>query len=236
MKRRIIIFVIMLMSVFLFAEEKNIYNGYLLKEEKIENQAYISRHHEQTIKIGYSASDFNKIVYKNFISEEEIGKIEKGDTIHITEIIIVDDKKTFLKINTDTIQGYILLSNNKYDLYDNGNWLPQETLKSGEKVYHTLKNSQFFNVYENLRIRDVPGLDGTKIGLIEGAGKSSVIVKTMAVTEEKDTIDGKTERWAKIEYNGIVGWVFGGYLSYERGGPRFNFPETELELELGDGI
>lgn len=236
MKRKFIILISILISGILFAETNTLYNGYLLKEDKIENHSYVSRRHEQTLEIGYSARDYNKIVYKDFISAEKIGKIEKGDSIRISEIIIVDDKKTYLKIETDTVQGYILLSENKWDLYRDGNWLPQETIKSGSKVYHTLKNSQRFNVYENLRIRDVPGLDGNKIGLIEGYGKMSVTVKTMAVTEEKDTIDGKTERWAKIEYNGIVGWVFGGYLSYERGGPRFNFPETELELDLGDGI
>ena len=58
----------------------------------------------------------------------------------------------------------------------------------------------------------------------------------MEITQEKETIDGKTERWAKIEYKGITGWVFGGYLEYERGGPRFCTPEIDIEMELGAGI
>ena len=53
---------------------------------------------------------------------------------------------------------------------------------------------------------------------------------------EKENIDGKTERWAKIEYKGITGWVFGGYLEIERGGPKFCTPEWDIEMTLGAGI
>ena len=58
----------------------------------------------------------------------------------------------------------------------------------------------------------------------------------MEVTEEKETIDEKTERWAKIEYKGIMGWVFAGYLDYERGDPRFWEPKISIEMILGAGI
>jgi uncharacterized protein YraI len=47
-----------------------------------------------------------------------------------------------------------------------------------------------------------------------------------AVTEETETIDGINDRWLKVNYNGIEGWVFGGYVDYERGGSRYLTPEN----------
>jgi hypothetical protein len=114
--------------------------------------------------------------------------------------------------------------------------MPTGKIKSSSKTFYTLKCSQGFMVYTNLIIRDKPGLDGNKIGLIEANQRNYAVVTTMEVTEEKETIDGITERWAKIEYKGITGWVFAGYLDYERGGPRFRDPESEIEMTLGAGI
>ena len=66
--------------------------------------------------------------------------------------------------------------------------------------------------------------------------KQEITIKQIIFLDEKETIDGITERWAKIEYTGITGWVFGGYLEIERGGPKFCTPEWDIEMTLGAGI
>lgn len=54
------------------------------------------------------------------------------------------------------------------------------------------------------------------------------------ITEESEIIDGINDRWVKIEYEkGKYGWVFGGYVSVERGGPKYMIPENEIKFLVG---
>ncbi|MCQ2588932.1 MAG: SH3 domain-containing protein [Treponema sp.] len=176
------------------------------------------------------------ILYNDPIKKVKIRDLQRKQEITIKEIVFVDGKETWLKIQIDGKEGYICYSQYIYDPYENNNWMLTETIESGNKIFHVLKCSQSFFVYTNLRMRDKPGLDGNKVGIIEATQKDYAVVKTIEVTEEKETIDGKTERWAKVEYKGITGWVFAGYLDYERGGPRFWTPEFSFEMSLGAGI
>lgn len=52
-------------------------------------------------------------------------------------------------------------------------------------------------------------------------------------TEETETIDGLTDHWLKIEYaSNKYGWIFGGYASVERGGPKYYIPEAMIIFDL----
>ena len=52
-------------------------------------------------------------------------------------------------------------------------------------------------------------------------------------TEETETIDGLTDHWLKVEYEpGKFGWIFGGYASVERGGPKYYIPEKTVIFDL----
>ena len=215
-----------------FAQTKEIANGTIIEKDNRQ----IVRKHEQQLVIDYSASDFQLVIYDNPTKKNQIGNLQRKQEITIKQIIFLDEKETWFKIAYDNSEGYILYSSYINDPYKNDAWLPVEEIKSGSKIYHTKKYTGTYFVYTNLRIRDKPGLDGTKIGLIEANHTKYAAVKTIEVTEEKDFIDNKTERWAKIEYNGITGWVFGGYLEIERGGPKFSTPEWDIEMSLGAGI
>jgi hypothetical protein len=90
--------------------------------------------------------------------------------------------------------------------------------------------------YDNLNIRNNPGTIGTKvISKITPPGdiSSQINLDVLEVTEETETIEGKTDRWLKIIYNGVEGWIFGGYTSVERGGPKYFTPEYIIAFELG---
>ena len=56
---------------------------------------------------------------------------------------------------------------------------------------------------------------------------------SVAVTEEEDTVDGITDRWVRVSYGDCEGWVFGGYTSAERGGPKYYIPEQLIAFDLG---
>lgn len=214
-------------------------NGSVIEEKKENGHTILIRKHDQIITIDYSAQEFQKEMYNSPLEKKTVGRLKEKDEIFVHEIVILDSREVWLKISLKGLTGYILYDQSEvdpvYDFYKDGLWQHLSDIQSGDMVWHTLKCEQAFTVYTNLNIRDTPGISGKKIGMITARQSSPVIVKTTEVTKEKDTIDSKTERWAYIEYNGIKGWVFAGYLEYERGGPRFYTPESLLEMSLGAG-
>jgi hypothetical protein len=238
-RRIVLIILISLFKFVLFSEEQNIPNGTIIKKMTDSGYKITIRKHHQSITIDYSASASQLIVFDSPISRKEVGKLQKKDRVLIEEIYIIDKKEIWLKLSSSRIYGFILFDQASegvvYDYYEDGLWQPVDIIQSKEKTWHILKCDQGFNVYTNLNIRDKPGLSGQKIGIIKANQSSYVAVKTIEVTTEEEKIDGITERWAKIKYGGITGWVFAGYLEYERGGPRFNTPESQFEMSLGAG-
>lgn len=237
MKKIIIVFIIVFSIISnLSAQNSETVNGTILEKKNINNHTLIRKKHEQNLTLDYSASDYQLILYNNPIEKNKIEDLHRKQKIAIKEFVFIDEKETWLKIQVNDKDGYILFAKSIYDPYKDNSWMPTGEIQSGSKTFHTLKCSQGFVVYTNLRIRDKPGLDGNKIGLIEANQRDYAVVTTMEITQEKETIDGKTERWAKIEYKGVTGWVFAGYLEFERGGPRFQDPEISIEMSLGAGI
>lgn len=47
------------------------------------------------------------------------------------------------------------------------------------------------------------------------------------------TIDGRKDHWLKVKYKDYTGWIFGGYASAERGGPKYYIPESSIEFDIG---
>ncbi len=227
MKKYHLVFVFILLTSSLFAFDNDIPNGTILETGKIQNHEYVIKKHQQTVKVE-SISIISLPIYEDVISYKPKSALSIGDEMKISQLIIVDNKETFFKITVNDISGYILIDYNNKDFYKNGEWMYEETIKTGNNVYHTKKVIESFTVNVNLRIRDNPGLTSNKIGLIVARTNSPVFIKTMAITDEKDVIDGIEECWAKIEYNGIIGWVFCGYLDYYRPDPRFWTPEYEI--------
>jgi hypothetical protein len=78
---------------------------------------------------------------------------------------------------------------------------------------------------------DKPGLKNTNIiSQISNPDRPQWVVEVIAATEEEETINGKTDRWLKINYKGTEGWIFGGPASVERGGPKYYIPENLIEF------
>ncbi len=231
-KKLFLILLLIFFTTVVYSQAKDIRNGTIIEQDDYK----LVRKHEQEVIIDYSAQDFQKVVYDDPIKKNKIDNLQEKQKIQITQLIIIDNEETWLKIKYNQNEGYILFSKSYYDLYHSNEWMPVAEIQSGSKIFHTVKCTQGFLVQTHLRIRDKPGLDGTKIGLIEGSHYKDVSVETIEVTEEEETIDEMTDRWAKVEYNGITGWVFGGYLVIERGGYKYHVPELMIYGALSAGI
>ncbi|MDR1308278.1 MAG: SH3 domain-containing protein [Treponema sp.] len=73
----------------------------------------------------------------------------------------------------------------------------------------------YVNSYSGLYVRSGPSVSSNKIMLLSNNAEVVVIKRG-----ESDSIDGIESFWFEINYNGTIGWVYGGYLSLETASER----------------
>lgn len=141
----------------------------------------------------------------------------------------------WLEISTKSLSGWICCDSNfPSDLYENQNYSILEKITTASRTWTVRRLEQTLSLWRNLDITEAPGSESSVIHSIQNGGQQ-MNFQTLAITEEQETINGKTDCWVKIEYEqGKYGWAFGGYLEVERGGPKYRIPEAELEFLLGD--
>jgi hypothetical protein len=247
---KIILVLILLSSTFTVGfsqvNDYNNGNGSILETKIERNVKWVIRKHIQIIKIGDLANNENLNIIDNLTlaNGNIIGKLKLNDTINITQIAettVGDVYYVFLKIEVDDkINGWIFFDKGKLESapyfapYYNNRWEILERINVGERTWTCRRIEQIVSVWEVLNIRDKPGLIDTKvISKIIPPKYPQVNVNVLGITEENDTIDGKQDRWLKIDYNGITGWIFGGYSGVERDGPKYYFPESLIYFGLG---
>ena len=59
-----------------------------------------------------------------------------------------------------------------------------------------------------IRVRNEPLPDATLVTML----RSGAIVEIVTSSSNEETIEGKTNRWYQIQFQGRRGWVFGSYL------------------------
>lgn len=238
--------------------------GVLVKDDFVQNGALLRRYTEDGSEITVRHFDLNiqinknllhgfKVFKKNLLTyeSEDYSKgirpqmIVPGNTVHITELWIVNDYAIWLKIDSP-YNGFItpvkyvssyIAEINPYEkadfLEDWPEWttLDQTILSPNGKIYHTLAVKDSYWEVRYIYGADVyesPGFSSGKIAWLpeicigdELFGEKGI--ETTAITIEKDECpysncpysDSHWEHWRKISYRGIVGWVFGSDLSHE---------------------
>jgi len=227
-------------------------NGTIIEIKVDGNITWVFRKHIQQIQIDYLAKDENLIIYDKPALENGniVGRLKRDDYINISQVaetFVAGYYYYWVEINmNDDINGWIFCG--KYDKenefmlpYSNGNWEILDTIKINDKNWTVRKLNGMVTVWEDvLNMRDKPGVAaGTNVisKIIptpqDEYGNSYIHLNYTAATEEEETIDGRTDRWLKITYNGIEGWIFGGYTSVERGGDKYWTPENTIFRRLG---
>ena len=251
MKKNIILFAFLfsIFCSFLYAEENDKNgNGTLIysnsSEEKIIEVRKLAM---KNVEIGDFLED-KETVYKTYERNNPIGKLKWGwgkNTIDIYEICSIKYigktgswnqqlGEIWLKVSDKEISGWICLDDNEYrNPYENDNYEYLGTIQTGNKTWNIRKLNQWISVWTNLNIRDKPGMSGNKISMIKYEGPQ-LNYEVFEITEESEIIDGIKDRWVKIKYEkDKYGWVFGGYVSVERGGPKYLIPEDYIEFLVG---
>ena len=229
-------------------------NGTIIKVEKIGNMTKVYRKHIDQIKIKdilnlsfFENNDHNIYLDPEF-NEKIIGVLNFGDLINIEQILEMNDENNyFVWLNIkkrDNVYGWFFLGESGkksvgFNLpaeisvpYYNNRWEILETIKINNKIWTVRNmNKQWVAVYGRTNVYNNPGLiDSNIISQIIPPKNELVNLEIIAATEEKEKIDGETDRWLKINHNGIEGWIFGGYAGIERRGLKYYIPDDMIEL------
>lgn len=217
-------------------------NGTIISIIYEENYKITIRKSEQNVEIGDLASEKSRIVYKDYFSQNIVGQLNDNDNIHILQTCRIDfygveKPQIWYFLEKDDIEGWIFIASSDYsDPYRNNCWEIIEIIDNGIKKWTVRKMEQTLSVWENLNIRNNPGVTGTEVLYTIKPGTTDPVqsnVTVIAMTEERELIDGSNEHWLKVEYKGITGWIFGVYASAERGGPKYHIPEYSINFDLG---
>ena len=149
-------------------------------------------------------------------------------------------KELWYNIKSDTMEGWICIYSGYTaffrDPYFDNRYEILEVIESAGKKWTVRSLNGVVSIYVNLRIRDKPGTSGTNVVYTIRPGTTDprqTTVDVIAITEEREKIDGKNDYWIKISYGDLTGWIFGGYAASERGGPKYDIPEYMVDFDLG---
>ena len=252
MKKSLFLIILVVLAQLIFANPNyNNGNGTIIFSQNQDGVKTTIRKCEiDSIIIGDLLADKNRNIYSNYNFSKKIGKLNDNDAIKILEVCTIEylnkpeDKwgnpsgELWYKIIHKNKEGYICISPTSLSEYSNpyfdNRYEILEEINS-ENKWTVRKLNQLVAVWENLNIRNKPGTSNTEIIYTIRPGNSDPIqtnVEVIAITQEKDTIDGKSDYWLKIKYKNYEGWIFGGYTTVERGGPKYYLPEAMIDFDL----
>lgn len=225
-------------------------NGTILIYAESDWVRKIIRKCEMDVTIGGMLDDEGRTVYESIAKKSAVGLLQDGDRVSVLQICTLEYLQEpegeygsekgdlWFKICQDGTEGWICVNDGYLFAtapYYGNSWEVLGTVHSGGKAWTVRKLEQSLSVFEKLNIRDKPGLGGSVLYTIR-PGESDPVqtdVQVTAVTEEEDTVDGITDRWVRVSYGDCEGWIFGGYASAERGGPKYYIPEQWIAFDLG---
>ena len=251
MKKFILLLLLIFNHFVLFAAPNyNNGNGTILFESVEGNKKTVVRKCEMEVTIGEKLGKKSRIIYDDYNTCVEIGKIEPGDRVKILEICTIkfsekpSDRwgdpygERWYKIQINGITGWIHISissiENIYDPYYDNRFEILETLNVNGKLVNVRKNNQKVTLWENLNIRNLPDVNNTLVlhTVRPRETPEQDNVEVIAMTDERVTIDNRSDYWLKIKYKEYEGWIFGGYASVERGGAKYYLPHVLIWEEL----
>ena len=89
-----------------------------------------------------------------------------------------------------------------------GSHSPYEGLKLPPTPVLTVQTYYGVVDFAYIRVRDDARSDGALVTMLRGG----TIVEIVTSSSNEETIEGKTNRWYQISFQGRRGWVFGSYL------------------------
>ena len=256
MKKFIILLVLSFLTSFIYSQNYNKGNGTILKKETENGIETTIRKCILDVTIGDLLDEEYRVIFDGYKSLNILSYLQDNDNVTVLEVITRknllqskeakrDKGEIWYKIKRGNLIGFIKVSegycDEYYDPYFNNKWEILETIESSGKTWTVRRLDSLVSVWVRLNVRDKPGMGGKKVYMLHDFDSKTDPDRNpqenhniIAITEERETIDGLTDCWLKIEYEkGKFGWIFGGYANVERGGPKYNRPEEMVTFDLG---
>ena len=226
-------------------------NGTILTYAESDWVRKIIRKCEMDVTIGGMLDDEGRTVYESIAKKSAVGLLQDGDRVSVLQICTLEYLQEpegeygsekgdlWFKISQDGTEGWICVNDGYLFAtapYYGNSWEVLGTIRSQGKSWTVRSMRQSLSVFEKLPVWDRPGTGAGSLVYTIVPGEADPVqtdVQVTAVTEEEDTVDGITDRWVKVSYKGHEGWIFGGYASAQRGGPKYYIPEQWIAFDLG---
>lgn len=224
-------------------------NGEILFEYVDSSGMVVKRKVELTIKIEIAEFlDSSMLtVYKDASKESRVlAEISNGDVLKIKEQDIVcyrsgssrDPRmyeEIWYKVEVSGCKGWICvydgIRNNNLDPFNENAWeILEEDVTSNKFTVRKLE--QIIALRTDTELYSDPDMSSKvicKAGEDYDFSRGQLNLKVIAITQQKVTLNGETDHWVKVEYKGEEGWIFGGYLSNEAGGPKYAIPDYKIK-------
>ncbi len=88
----------------------------------------------------------------------------------------------------------------------------------------TLETNWGLITSSHLRLREKPALDSPALTTLW----KGYVIEILSQTSGQETVEGITDYWYQISYDGLQGWVFGGYLRVYRSRDEADRASREL--------
>lgn len=165
-----------------------------------------------------------KVSFTLFRYVESVNK--SGDYFYLTT-------DSWLYGTTDNGEkGWLYIESGRSDPFQDGNWSILETITIQNRIWTVRKLDGWLLSNNGEIVKDNPSIDAEDLFILKGE-YSEVSIKVLAITEEEDTVEGRTDHWVKIEDNqNRIGWLFGGYTGTNRGGPKYRIPDFEIAFRF----
>jgi hypothetical protein len=203
---------------------------------------------EGEIRVGNLADPSERVIYDSIELKNVIGQLNDNDVIQYLEILRIDyldetphsyygiPGETWLKISFESLIGWIRIGGQYFDPFKNNQWEIIEILNDNGMVWTIRRLDQVVSVHHSYSIYENPHISENQIVYTirpRETDPSQTNLDVIAITEETVTIDGWTDHWLLIRYGEYTGWIFGGYTTVERGGPKYGIPSSVIPITVG---
>jgi hypothetical protein len=231
--KKIILYCFLLFVGFrIYPQSYNGGNGTILERKTLYDRNWIIIKHEtENNEIGWET--FN--VYENLgeINDKIMFVLNDGMVVSTLAIAYAEERENdfelWIKIKNKQDKVGWVKTTGYYNYYHDDMWIIIEILELNGKKLTVRKLEQGLEATTKLNVRDKPTLVGNVLFQLN----PWEYVNTLAIIEENEIIDGINDHWVKIKNkDGRIGWIFGGYTTVERGGPKYNTPENRIGITL----
>lgn len=218
-------------------------NGTVLGTETIDGVEWTYRKHYQTVILGNWAPEQSSVIHETHSSvspvTEELQFEQLISVDRVASAYYGDRYEIWLRVSTDdTLSGWIFLADGNQeeaeygDPYYNNRWEIIDSFGFFQPLTVCKMNGDIVSAWGEAELKAKPGWNARVTNTVSSP-YGQINFSVLAMCTPPVTVDGVTDYWLLVSYEGKEGWIFGGETDVERGGPKYYTPMSIIDFRLG---